>query len=385
MITKTKHIDINYRPLKKSGTVEVLGSVPDSQVYQADKKEYTPDYTLTPLTLLPRCNATDPSATSVIGNVNALLTNMKWYEIIGGAKKLIDAANTGYTITESGAEKGKILVKKNIPTLEPITLEFYAEYVNAQRKGEKYIYQYRHLLHSVDGSGAIPSLSIDSPSGGLAWNPCRDETNQTITAKLIVAGMDVTDSPQCKFFFYRALDKTNLQPVKVGGETDYEVVSLTKNKLTINRNYIGQDMSYVVKASYVAQGTAPDTPDSSISEAVTTIRRQIPRVEADFSGVPNEVPAGTTYIYPQAIIRDTKGEIPDAARFFRCTWYRQQPDGLVFLATGFRPKLPYSAGMLLQLDVQDLGPYCLVTAGSGDARKLVKSNGKLVIAKKLQP
>jgi hypothetical protein len=58
MATKQRKIEINYRLLQTSCNIEVVGSVPDMQVYQADKAEYTPDYTLTPLVLFPRCNAT---------------------------------------------------------------------------------------------------------------------------------------------------------------------------------------------------------------------------------------------------------------------------------------------------------------------------------------
>mgnify|MGYP000805748682 CR=1 FL=1 len=46
MQTIQKKIEVNYRPLQTSGGIEVVGSVPDVQVYQADKAEYTPDYTL---------------------------------------------------------------------------------------------------------------------------------------------------------------------------------------------------------------------------------------------------------------------------------------------------------------------------------------------------
>lgn len=48
MQTIQKKIEVNYRPLQTSGGIEAVGSVPDVQVYQADKAEYTPDYTLTP-------------------------------------------------------------------------------------------------------------------------------------------------------------------------------------------------------------------------------------------------------------------------------------------------------------------------------------------------
>mgnify|MGYP000435303455 CR=1 FL=1 len=53
MQTIQKKIEVNYRPLQTSGGIEVVGSVPDVQVYQADKAEYTPDYTLTPPDAVP--------------------------------------------------------------------------------------------------------------------------------------------------------------------------------------------------------------------------------------------------------------------------------------------------------------------------------------------
>ena len=124
MATKQRKIEINYRLLQTSCNIEVVGSVPDMQVYQADKAEYTPDYTLTPLVLFPRCNATDPEAVTKIGAVNSRLTNMKWYERIGTTRTLITSTNTGYSITESGDSKGQITMKKNVTVLKPVTPPF---------------------------------------------------------------------------------------------------------------------------------------------------------------------------------------------------------------------------------------------------------------------
>ena len=112
MQSKQRKITINYRPLQISGDIEVVGSVPGMQVYQADKNEYTPDYTLTPLTLFPHCNATDPDAVAKLGTVNASLTNMKWYERIGGIRTLITSSNTNYVITVSPAA-GKTSAPEN--------------------------------------------------------------------------------------------------------------------------------------------------------------------------------------------------------------------------------------------------------------------------------
>ena len=65
----------------------------------------------------------DPDAVVKVGAVNASLTNMKWYERLNGVRTLITSANKSYVITETGAEKGKIQVKKNTVPGSPVTLE----------------------------------------------------------------------------------------------------------------------------------------------------------------------------------------------------------------------------------------------------------------------
>lgn len=244
MATKQRKIEINYRLLQTSCNIEVVGSVPDMQVYQADKAEYTPDYTLTPLVLFPRCNATDPEAVTKIGAVNSRLTNMKWYERIGTTRTLITSTNTGYSITESGDSKGQITMKKNVTVLKPVTLEFYAEYADT-RTGQLFTFQMSCLVRAVDGTDAIPVLTIDSPST-LDWNPVRDITAQTITAKLMVGDTDVTATGKCKFFWYRLLSTGALEAITTGaGDNDWEFVSLNKNVYKIDRNYIGDDITIV--------------------------------------------------------------------------------------------------------------------------------------------
>ncbi|WP_303206850.1 hypothetical protein [Bacteroides oleiciplenus] len=382
MQSKQRKISINYRPLQISGDIEVIGSVPDMQVYQADKAEYTPDYTLTPLTLFPRCNATDPDAIVKIGNVNAALTNMKWYERVGSSRTLITSANTNYVITDSGSEKGKIQMKKNVSTINPVTLEFYAEYVDSKRSGQTHVFQFSRLIRTVDGSAPQPKLMIDSPAG-LDWNPLRDIVRQTITAKLIVGDTDVTATSKCKFFFYRKLDNGTLEQIVDGnGDNDWEFVSLSKNVLTIDRNYIGKEITYVCKASYSASGSPSSTPNSNIDYVSTTIRRRIPAIEIDWKGVPQQVADGTTVIYPQPIIRDTVGDIPNPSELLECEWRTKAAGASSYslVATGYNPRIPFTDGMMLNLTVIDRGPYAaLVTS---DGKYIVNSDNKFVVARK---
>ena len=379
--SKQKKIQVNYRPLQTSGKIEVVGSVPSVQVYQADKGEYTPDYTLTPLTLFPRCNATDPSALTLPGTVNEKLTNMNWYETVNGTRKLIGSTNKEYEITATGSDKGTIKVKKNIAPTAPVTLDFYAEYNDSTRTGQTFIYRYTYLIRTIDGTEATPVLMIDCPAG-RDWNPLRDQSQQTITAKMIVADVDVTTSGKCKFFFYRVLDTGALEAItSTTGDNDWEVVSVSANQLTVDMNYIGHEQSYVVKASYDAGGRPASQPDDNIAYKSTTLRRRIPALDVDYSGVPGEVPGGTTAIYPEAVIRDTLGTVPTPEDVLECSWLTKVGAGSYALkAQGMSAEIPYQDGMMLEMQVTDRGPWAAVVDSSG--KYVTDSTGRPLVARK---
>ena len=358
-----------------------MGSVPSVQVYQADKGEYTPDYTLTPLTLFPRCNATDPSALTLPGTVNAKLTNMNWYETVNGTRKLIESTNKEYEITATGSDKGTIKMKKNIAPTAPVTLDFYAEYNDSTRTGQTFIYRYTYLIRTIDGTEATPVLMIDSPAG-RDWNPLRDQSQQTITAKMIVADVDVTTSGKCKFFFYRVLDTGALEAItSTTGDNDWEVVSVSANQLTVDMDYIGHEQSYIVKASYDAGVSPASQPDDNIAYKSTTLRRRIPALDVDYSGVPGEVPGGTTAIYPEAVIRDTLGTVPTPETVLECSWRTKVGAGAYALkAQGMSAEIPYQDGMMLEMQVTDRGPWAAVVDSSG--KYVTDSQGRPLVARK---
>lgn len=378
---KQRKIEVDYLLLQTSGEIEVVGSVPSVQVYQADKCEYTPDYTLTPLTLFPRCNATDPSALTLPGTVNEKLTNMNWYETVNGTRKLIESTNNEYEITATGSEKGTIKVKKNIAPTAPVTLDFYAEYSDSTRTGQNFIFRYTYLIRTIDGTEATPVLMIDCPAG-RDWNPLRDSSQQTITAKMIVADIDVTSSGKCKFFFYRVLDTGALQAItSTTGDNDWEVVSVSANQLTVDMEYIGHEQSYVVKASYDAGGSPASQPDDSITYKSTTLRRRIPALDVDYSGVPGEVPGGTTAIYPSAVIRDTLGTVPTPETVLECSWRTKVGAGAYALkAQGMSAEIPYQDGMMLEMQVTDRGPWAAVVDSNG--KYVTDSQGRPLVARK---
>ena len=360
LASKKKSLNINYRPLQASISMQVVTSVPDRQFYSAMDKSFTPDYTLTPLTLFPRCAAVDADSMSAPKAINSELTNMKWYERIGGVQKLI-SSGTDYVITQTGENKGQIQVKKNSSIANPITLEFSAEYVDV-RTNQVLKYTASKVIIVSDSSSPQPVLTLDSPDT-VQWYPVRDVLNQTITAKLMAGNKDITEDERVKFWWYRVLSTGALEEIVDGnGDNDWEIVSVNKNVLVVNRDFIGDEQTYVCKAAYREAGSLPSSPDLFDQSATTRIVRYIPRIECDFKGIVTGCPAGTSYIYPQGYVRDAKGMISSPEEWFKFIWMVKKPGASDYskAGEGVSPTIPFTEGMLLDLQIEDRGAQAIL-------------------------
>lgn len=360
LASKKKSLNINYRPLQASISMQVVTSVPDRQFYSVMDKSFTPDYTLTPLTLFPRCAAVDADSMSAPKAINSELTNMKWYERIGGVQKLI-SSGTDYVITQTGENKGQIQVKKNSSIANPITLEFSAEYVDV-RTNQVLKYTASKVIIVSDSSSPQPVLTLDSPDT-VQWYPVRDVLNQTITAKLMAGNKDITEDERVKFWWYRVLSTGALEEIVDGnGDNDWEIVSVNKNVLVVNRDFIGDEQTYVCKAAYRETGSLPSSPDLFDQSATTRIVRYIPRIECDFKGIVTGCPAGTSYIYPQGYVRDAKGMISSPEEWFKFIWMVKKPGASDYskAGEGVSPTIPFTEGMLLDLQIEDRGAQAIL-------------------------
>lgn len=354
-------MDVNYTPLKTSGGIEVIGSVPERQTYSANTNEYTPDYSLTPLVLFPRCNATDPDSYIKSGSVNASLTNMKWYEVIGTQRTLIGSDNVGYEITTEGDQKGQIKVKRNSSVATPLSLEFYAEYADT-RTNQILVFRFSKVIPVSDVTVPVPVFKIDSPAT-VIWNPLRNPLSRKITALVFLEGNEISsDKQKCKFFWYRKTDSGSLEAITDGnGDNDWEVEAIDHNTLTINQDYIGEEQTYVCKLGYSTDGV-PELPNDDIPEVTTTIRRRIPEVEVNWKGAPTYVAGGTEKLKLEAFVTDGMGVVPDPEEWFRFVWNVKSPYSQSYSkqAEGVNPTLNFIPGMMLQVEVEDRGPQAIL-------------------------
>lgn len=359
--SEIKRMDVNYTPLKTSGGIEVIGSVPERQTYSANTNEYTPDYSLTPLVLFPRCNATDPDSYIKSGSVNASLTNMKWYEVIGTQRTLIGSDNVGYEITTEGDQKGQIKVKRNSSVATPLSLEFYAEYADT-RTNQILVFRFSKVIPVSDVTVPVPVFKIDSPAT-VIWNPLRNPLSRKITALVFLEGNEISsDKQKCKFFWYRKTDSGSLEAITDGnGDNDWEVEAIDHNTLTINQDYIGEEQTYVCKLGYSTDGV-PELPNDDIPEVPTTIRRRIPEVEVNWKGAPTYVAGGTEKLKLEAFVTDGMGVVPDPEEWFRFVWNVKSPYSQSYSkqAEGVNPTLNFIPGMMLQVEVEDRGPQAIL-------------------------
>lgn len=358
---KTKRFDFNWKPLQLQISFAVDGSVPGKQNYNADTQEYTPDYTLTPFILQPIVSILDKDEVLAAGRVNHALTNIRWYETANGAKTLITSDNADYEITTSGSDAGRIKVKRNVEPKFPITLVFFAEYID-NRNGQVLIIQGSYLVSCGNASDTV-RVELDAAEQTI-FNPLSDAQTQTVTATVYL-GDKICEANKYALVWEVLGDDDIWRVAETDAVMDYDI-TINGNTATINRWLMGSEMHLRCRVKYSADGepNGVELTEASPAAEVAFIRR-IPKYEFDITGVPYNIPAGLLTMAPTAIIRTTNGEVTDAEKELLPLWYMatNRASGSLsysMVAHGANPiiettKMDDNYGAVVGLDVVDRG------------------------------
>lgn len=384
---KTRRFDFNFKPLQLNITISVDGSVPDKQNYDADANEYTPDYTLTPLILQPSVSRMDKDEIVAPGNINTLLANVKWYEIVGGVRKLIETTNTSYEVTTSGGQAGRIKVKKNAQPYVPITLEFYAEYLDS-RTSQVSVIRASHIVKCGNSTQYIPQLVLDAADQTI-YNPLIDPDSQTVRASL---RLGTSECPAAKRqFVWEVLRGSGVFTAVDADNSDYWAkVSADGTTCTVNRKLMGESEILRCRAKYDPAGSPGSVAltDAAPSAVVAFVRR-IPKYESDIA-LPVNIPAGLLVMYPEIFIWDVNGPIENADKVLLPIWYigtnqaSGTPSSYQQVAHGFAPAIPTTAmnalyGAVMGWEVKDPGP--LLPWRDADGKVFRDADGKVLLIK----
>lgn len=366
-IMKTKRFDFNFRPLQIDVALSVDGSVPDRQNYDADANTFTPDYSITPLVLFPAVSRMDRDEILDPGPINEYLTNIRWYEIVGGVSTLIAVDNPNYEIASSGTAAGRIKVKRNAQPQNPVTLEFYAEYVDS-RTNQVHSIRASHLVKCDNATAYIPLMVLDAEDQTI-YNPLVDTDMQDVHASLKL-GSD--ECPEAKRQFVWEISRDGNTWNTVGDETtlDYPLsVSADGVTCIVNRALMGTELYLRCRARYDLDGNPGGVvlTDAAPTKIVSFIRR-LPKYEFDIAGLPTNIPSGVLAVCPEVYTWDTNGPIEHPEKVLLPLWYiaTNKPAGALSyaqVAHGFSPTIPTAAmsnehGGVIGVDVIDPGPSC---------------------------
>ena len=385
---KTKRFDFNHRSLVLSHYLEQIGSLPEKQSYDPATSEYAPDYTLAGSHLVFQPHVVvmseEPGAEHGDVTASANLTNITWTEVTAAAQTVITAANTGYEIATSGANKGRITMKRNVPVGSSLTLVFEADYLDSRKNETHHVRLTKKI--SCESEGTLPVLSIDRPTTNL-WNPFRDPQTMQFNCSLKQGGLEIPTA-QRSFVWEKKRDDGSWSTIGTDAQDDFGwTVTNNGSTYTQDMNYIGERQDMRVRAGFgsVAIGT--------VCEALTvyfTMLRRLPDYEYDFKGVVENVEPDTTMLYPKPVVTDRNGVVTNAMDHLSAEWYLAAGTAggspvMQLNQYGADPEIPTSQinqyGMMIGLEMKDLGNFKRVTQDDQLVTQEINGETCVVIAK----
>lgn len=381
--------------------IQILGNITNRQTYDAATGHFEPDYTQRACQMFPRCLLLDPDNPVETGVFNSQLTSFQWIEVTAAGQTPIyptsDGVKAGYDVDKEGEYKGMLYIKDNGKIGVKRTVRFIGKWTDPV-SGYVYRFQQDKPLDIEDATDARPVVSLDSPAA-VTWNPLRQQAEQVIRANVILGSQDVTASKKCKIWWVRILDDGSKEPITASNIADsWEIKEATTAEngqitgITIDRNLIGDSISYEVYAAYRAEGELPADYVSTDAKAVTTIVRVIPALEVRYVGTTTSVSNGVAKVLCRAIVIDGSGVIDSE------TWGRQakmkwehvvftvdkngnRAESATLIGYGEEMTVPVDDTKFLRLTLLDRGNF--VALVDSDGSYLVDDSGNRIIEREL--
>ena len=383
--------------------IEVLGNIANRQAYDAATGEFEPNYETRPCQLFPRCFLIDPDTPTATETFNSRLNSLQWCEVTSSGEKVVFPVDSnggvldGYDVDKDGIYKGMLYVKSNGKVGTRRTMKFIGIWKDPL-SGYVYRFEDTKPLGVEDATTARPEIALDSPAS-CPWNPLRQTSAQTITATVVCGKKVVTEDAKCKIWWVRVLDDGSKEAI-TDGDTDgsIEIASITKGKngqitsITIDRNLIGDSISYEAYAVYKAEGTLPASYKDTDARATTTITRLIPALTASYLGATTRVASGVHQVQCTAMVSDNQGAIPEDTwkELIKCKWEfitktintkGEATENATLIGYGNRIWVPVEQYKFLRLTLIDRENYLAIVDDNGNY--LIDDDGNILIERAL--
>lgn len=384
----------------QSCEIEILGDIMNKQTYDAATEHYEPDYTQRACQMFPRCLLIDPDNPLETEVFNSKLQSFKWIEVTQKGETLIcptaDGVKEGYSVEMDGEFKGMLYIEGNGKVGEKRTMRFIALWTDPI-SGYVYRFQKDCSLYVGDATDARPIVSIDSPTT-VIWNPMRQQAKQKITAIVVCGNREITNDVKCRLFWVRVLNDGSREQIATNNiSNSWEIADYVINDnnqivaITIDRNMIGDSISYEVYSVYKAEGEIPNTYTLSDSKAVTTIVRRIPKLDIKYIGTSINVPSGVASVLCKAVVSDNAGFIASDTwdEHAKMRWERvsfsisngKRVENVKVIGYGKELLVPVDETRFLRLTLLDRGNYSAIVDDEGNY--IVDDSGNVIICKDL--
>lgn len=376
---KYKRLDFKYTPLQVNTSKTISGSVPLEQTYDANQKEYAPNYRLTPCALQPVISIIDRDGILPSGRVNSELTDIAWYRVENGVEgNALVTTPQKHVITSSGDDAGKLLWYVNVAPQKPILLRFKAKYLDS-RTNKIHRIMMDYSINCKNATLYKPTLLLSS--GDRYYNPLRDTDKQVISASLRLGSEEC--AKEKRLFIWEILrDRGQFSAITAD---DLEIkVSADGTSVTLDRSLMGKRICIRCRAKFSADGNpaSVDLSDATPNRIVNIVRR-IPFYDYDILDTVDEVLPDTKVVNPAATISDNVGEIANPTRELQVLWWMAPNNSIhfenaVLVGHGMSPRVPTdlldpNRGAILALEVKDLDPLAL--AMDSDGKVFVDADG----------
>lgn len=372
--TDVKMVDIQPIGYHQLCSLSVRSTIMNRQNYDAVTKLFTPNYEMSPLVIFPECRLLDPDSPVESILANSTLRSFTWEEVTSSKTSVIATEggasdSTKYEVATTGDSKGQITVKCNSTIGIRRSLRFIGIWID-KVSGYRYTFSKDIPLIVEDVTDATASITLDMPNTDK-WNPFRQQATRDIHALVKVGRYDKTDDANTKLFWYRINSaKSKILIKDVDDEDNWEITSVIKGtngqitSISVDRDKMGDGVSYEVYCSYRVNGSLPDAPESGDPKATTSLVRCFPKIEAQFTGANARVQGSNTSILLKAIVSDNMGEIPNWNDIAYANWYEvtssTDKDGNIVLSRallGSGPEILVSTDVAkrVQLDILDRG------------------------------
>lgn len=290
-----------------------------SQEHDVDTGEFTPDRRIVPTIIQPNVVIIDPDGIIVNGlkNKDLLSTSVKWYKgSISSANEIL-ASDTDYTIDKTSTDtRGRITVKRNVPTSSPLVLVFAATFTDVVSGS------IRRKIDVVDKVTLSSSVKADAASwidliaiGGVIFNPFIANPFIKLEAQLKRGEENVSGH---YWWYKKGATEVLLGSTYSGYNTD---------SIKIPTPEIGAKQLYIVKSEYPpATGTRPTNPTASkvVSKTIalaTMYPEYTWKLVSEYgTGEHIRIPGNATSIQVSIQFDTVNGTVPNPQDYWTVNW-----------------------------------------------------------------